>query len=97
MPRHPRKKQRLSDSHRDQDQQPLGCVIPLPQNFEKDDEERQLESMLFGTELFNSEAVERDTLPGLDSFDKDRPETKELENLLDSDVSGFSRMYPGYP
>ncbi|KAG5727403.1 putative U3 small nucleolar RNA-associated protein 18 [Termitomyces sp. T112] len=79
MARHARKKQKVSQET--SKSQPLGTTDPLTDDALKDDEERRLESMLFGTKFVPRD---KDTVED----DKNPPQYagNVLNNLLDSDL-----------
>ena len=87
MVKHPRKKQRLEN---EKAAQPLGSARPEDIEAEKDDEERRLESLLFGTDYQSSgkgkgrEAGLIIVSEGEDGADANAG--NELEQLQDSDV-----------
>ena len=87
MVKHPRKKQRLEN---EKTAQPLGSARPEDIEAEKDDEERRLESLLFGTDYQPSgkgkgrEAGLIIVSEGEDGADANAG--NELEQLQDSDV-----------
>ncbi|KAH9947370.1 WD40 repeat-like protein [Amylocystis lapponica] len=86
MAKHPRKKQRLAKAAAS-DVQPLGSAVSLADDAGKDDEERRLESLLFGTHYEPSGDAGRELV-----VSDDEPEEtgaageKELQNLLDTDL-----------
>ncbi len=68
---------------------PLGAAAPFGDDIDKDDEERRLESLLFGTQ---ASVARRETFTlckeEVSDSDKDAEvNAAELEGLLDSDVS----------
>lgn len=79
--KHTRKRQKTVRS----DAQPLGAVVSLLDDAEKDDEERRLESVLFGKPFVSTSKDELDS----DSDEAELQDVagREFENLLDSDVS----------
>lgn len=87
MPKHPRKKQKMSTSRHDTEQQPLGSVVLLTDDASKDEEEQRLESMLFGTASFDIDDIQQRTPIAVDEFGHGESGDKELKNMLDSDVS----------
>ena len=90
MAKHPRKRQRKAEdaSGAAEAQPPLGSVKALLDNPEKDEEERQLESMLFGTAYEPSLGKGKGILVVSDEEeDVDKAGEKELQNMLDTDVS----------
>lgn len=88
MPKHARKKQRLES-----EVQPLGSVLHLDENADKDDEELRLESLLFGTDFRPSEkgkGREANFLVVSDDEDEENPlegAGNAMEHLQDADVS----------
>lgn len=98
MAKHPRKKQRTAKSTEDAsgaaDVRPLGSAKYLLDESGKDDEERRLESMLFGTVYEPSSSKGKGVLVLSDEEeDVDRTGEKELQNLLDTDVSPSPSWY----
>lgn len=96
MPKHTRKRQKLA---KDEAVKPLGSnhLAVLTDDASKDDEERRLESMLFGTPYVPSSSSSSskkktglDVEAGLVITDEEEPdagaESKELEHMLDSDL-----------
>jgi U3 small nucleolar RNA-associated protein 18 len=67
MPKHPRKRQKTTNDSYD-------VQRALVDDSSKDDEERRLESLLFGTKFVPSAQVPQDV------------GSKELQNLTDTDV-----------
>ncbi|KAI0960982.1 hypothetical protein AcV7_000207 [Taiwanofungus camphoratus] len=88
MARHARKRQRTAKSAVEQNEavQPLGSVVSLMDEDSKDDEERRLESILFGKAYLPSEGS-GNNMPFV-SDDEQEHETagEELQNLLDADL-----------
>lgn len=85
MPKHSRKRQRTGRSGL-----PLGSRVALTDDASKDDEERRLESMLFGTPFVPSgKGKGPKGLLAVDDQEKYQvgDAGKELEGLLDTDVS----------
>lgn len=88
MPKHARKKQRLES-----EVQPLGSVLHLDENADKDDEERRLESLLFGSDFKPSgKGKGREANFLVVSDDEDGEDLLEgagnaMEHLQDADVS----------
>jgi U3 small nucleolar RNA-associated protein 18 len=90
MVKHPRKKQKTSSKGASAIQ-PLGAKNPnvnlLTDDASKDDEERRLESVLFGTKFVprkkDSGVVDEDDSEHDDEDDGGR----EMRNLMDADVS----------
>ena len=93
MAKHPRKKQRtaaksLEDTSGIPDVQPLGSAKSLLGSSTKDDEERRLESMLFGTAYGSASGKEEEVIAAsVEEEDIDQAGEKELQNMLDTDVS----------
>lgn len=91
MPKHSRKRQR-TDKGSENYSQPLGAQTLLTDDASKDDEERRLESMLFGTPFVPSGKGKgpKDLIVVDDDEEHDIGEDagRELEGLLDNDV-GF--------
>ncbi len=87
MGKHARKRQR-KDKPAHESVAPLGTVAILDDNADKDDEERRLESLLFGKPLVSrrrsKDAVIQDGAEDSDGVDV---MAEELEGMLDSDVS----------
>ncbi|KAI6018885.1 WD40-repeat-containing domain protein [Pisolithus marmoratus] len=94
MPKHTRKRQKLT---RDEAVQPLGSkhLAALTDDASKDDEERRLESMLFGVPYVASSSSSKkkrgmEVEAGSVITDEEEPDTgadsKELEHMLDSDL-----------
>jgi U3 small nucleolar RNA-associated protein 18 len=100
MAKHPRKRQKLdNDDKRDNKNKrrekaqrvPLGTPLVVDNEAEKDDEERRLESMLFGTKFTPMD------VPGMELMASDdeggalgggeEEGTGQLQHLSDSDVS----------
>lgn len=97
MGKNSRKRQRTEQS--DQAEiQPLGARASITDDASKDDEERRLESLLFGIPFVPSEKGKGNKNVLVVSDDEDEPErgtasgSKELENLLDTDVSCSSPL-----
>ena len=89
MGKHSRKRQKTEKSVHEL-VQPLGTRVSLTDDASKDDEERRLESLLFGVPFVPSRKNERDILILTDEDgDRDEPiqSGKDLENMLDTDVS----------
>ena len=83
--KHNRKRQRV-DKGTHLCSEPLGAVVSLVDDAEKDDEERRLESVLFG-KPFVSTAMEDSASEDAEGDDIQDYGGHEFENLLDSDVS----------
>ena len=91
MAKHSRKRQRLEKAT-ESGPLPLGARTSLTDNASKDDEERRLESLLFGTPFVPS-GKGKDTVlvVGNESDGGDEASAggaAEFEGLLDDDVSG---------
>ena len=67
--------------------QPLGAVSALTDDAAKDDEERRLESLLFGTTYEPSGSAARELLTVDETGDETGAGERQLQNLLDTDVS----------
>ncbi|KAF5385594.1 hypothetical protein D9757_006757 [Collybiopsis confluens] len=74
MPKHSRKRQKLSNNE---------DPHPLLDDSEKDDEERRLESLIFGTKYVPSNSKDNQPQQGLESLDDDG---RQFQNLLDNDL-----------
>jgi U3 small nucleolar RNA-associated protein 18 len=85
MGKHIRKRQKTSKPSLD-DLQPLGSHSALTDDADKDDEERRLESLLFGVPFMPSRKEGRDLLV-LSDDDEQTGDVKEPENMADTDVS----------
>jgi U3 small nucleolar RNA-associated protein 18 len=72
---------------------PLGVAVPLDDEIDKDDEERKLESLLFGKPPVARREKMTVYEEGVSGSDND-VEVNELEGLLDSDVSHAWRSVP---
>jgi U3 small nucleolar RNA-associated protein 18 len=86
-----RKRQRV-DKGIHLDSQPLGAVVSLVDDAEKDDEERRLENVLFGKPFFST-TKDDSASEGSEGDDTQDYGGHEFENLLDSDVSGVCLYY----
>jgi U3 small nucleolar RNA-associated protein 18 len=93
-----RKRQKTEKSVREL-VEPLGTRVSLTDDASKDDEERRLESLLFGIPFVPST---KDTILMVPDGEEGQEELadggKELENMLDADVSdcnGFSPCSSG--
>ena len=87
--KHTRKRQR-TDKISHSDAQPLGSVVTVLDDAEKDDEERRLESVLFGKPFVPStkDAILSDEGEDEEELGEGHDVVgREFENLLDSDVS----------
>lgn len=86
MAKHPRKKQKVA-----QDERPLGSASYVDDDVEKDDEERRLESLLFGKEFrprADSKGKGREVDgPDEGSEDEGDGDDHAAEVLRDEDVS----------
>ncbi|KZT24383.1 WD40 repeat-like protein [Neolentinus lepideus HHB14362 ss-1] len=88
MGKHARKRQRTGKPQ-NEEVQPLGSVISVLDDSSKDDEERRLESMLFGTQYVPSKRSEKNVLAVSDEEDEDLQIDvggRELGHLLDTDL-----------
>lgn len=92
MAKHPRKKQKVVEQV-----QPLGETREVDDDAEKDDEERRLESLLFGKPFvprIGTRGMGKDVLVVSDEEDEEDglelefAGGKELDGLRDADVSG---------
>ncbi|KAH7906953.1 WD40-repeat-containing domain protein [Hygrophoropsis aurantiaca] len=89
MAKHTRKRQKTTKlTHEPAQPAPLGAQTALTDEASKDDEERRLESMLFGVPFVPSGKHSKEVvIASDDDADMDAGEGgKELENLLDSDL-----------
>ncbi|OBZ79573.1 putative U3 small nucleolar RNA-associated protein 18 [Grifola frondosa] len=86
MAKHARKKQKTSKSFQES-VQPLGSAVSHADESTKDDEERRLESLLFGTSFSPPEDAGNKTYGVLDGEVDETGGGTEFQNLLDSDVS----------
>lgn len=93
MGKHPRKKQKTGKSAREE-VQPLGTRPSLTDDSTKDDEERRLESILFGTPFVSSGKDGKNALVVSDDEESGGVvgAGKELENMMDGDVSQCNRQ-----
>ncbi|TFY74752.1 hypothetical protein EWM64_g9260, partial [Hericium alpestre] len=87
MPKHARKRQRVDKAGRDAPV-PLGAQVSLTDDASKDDEERRLESMLFGTALVPSaKGKGKEHVIVMDEEEEDALDAeKEFEGLADQDL-----------
>ncbi|EGN94195.1 hypothetical protein SERLA73DRAFT_115150 [Serpula lacrymans var. lacrymans S7.3] len=87
MAKNARKRQR-TEKNQDEQAQPLGAKVALDDDASKDDEERRLESILFGVPYKPSGNKGKDVLAFSDEEEdlEDVGAGKELENMLDSDL-----------
>ena len=76
--KHIRKKRKLAE-----EAQPLGSTLHLDDEAEKDDEERRLESILFGKVFLSEEDIDKDNILIISD---DEGVGNGLEQLDDSDV-----------
>lgn len=87
MGKHARKRQR-KDKPAHKSFAPLGTAVLLDNDADKDDEERRLESLLFGKPLVSGR---RPKVTGIEDVSEEGDgvdaTTAELEGMLDSDVS----------
>ncbi|PCH33187.1 WD40 repeat-like protein [Wolfiporia cocos MD-104 SS10] len=88
MVKHPHKKQKTVKGfgYTSEAVQPLGAIISATDDAAKDDEERRLESSLFGTPYEPSGQLGIELPSVSDEEDEDNAGAKELQNLLDSDL-----------
>lgn len=95
MVKHPRKKQKTSQHGQEIAVQPLGSNIELTDDASKDDEERLLESQLFGVPYVPRGDDKRNDSTTINNNQDDVVGLgKEMENLMDADVcSFFSRNF----
>jgi U3 small nucleolar RNA-associated protein 18 len=82
MVKHARKRQR-----KEANAAPLGTRVELADDAGKDDEERRLESILFGTPYVPAGKSKEGDLLGYDSQEDVEGTGAELEAMLDADVS----------
>lgn len=87
MGKHARKRQR-KDKPAHKPFAPLGTAVPLDDDADKDDEERRLESLLFGKPLVSGQRPKVTAIEDV-SEEGDGVDVMagELEGMLDSDVS----------
>lgn len=87
MGKHARKRQR-KDKPAHESFAPLGTAVILDDDADKDDEERRLESLLFGKPLVSGRRSKVTTFEDVsESGDGVDVPSAELEGMLDSDVS----------
>ncbi|TFY60987.1 hypothetical protein EVG20_g7224 [Dentipellis fragilis] len=90
MPKHARKRQRTEKPQKEQDEPlPLGTHVSVIDEASKDDEERRLESMLFGVPFVPSGKGKGKEIVVNDEEEEAEVEEdggKELEGLLDADL-----------
>jgi U3 small nucleolar RNA-associated protein 18 len=86
MVKHARKRQKTSKSAKRI--QPLGSQVSITDDASKDDEERRLESLLFGTPFVSSRKDNTHVLVLSDAEEDEAPvvDGKELEHFMDTDV-----------
>ena len=85
MPKHPRKRQKRSNNHDHAAPTKAARLAMLLDDESKDDEERRLESMLFGVEYQpRAKSVEKKTLR--DSEEDTQDNGRGMQHLLDQDV-----------
>lgn len=90
--KHPKKKQRNGTQADEAVDQPLGSVsAPLHEHDAKDEEEKRLEAMLFGTNFIFQDTNASKQPKGLDD-DEFKKNSGELDNLEDSDVSTLTTL-----
>lgn len=89
MGKQSRKRQKTA---KQDDIQPLGSHTFI-EDTNKDDEERRLESMLFGVPYVEQQGDDTNILPVISDVEDGTPapDLKELENMLDSDVCRLLR------
>ena len=93
MVNHPRKRQKTRRCT-PEEVRPLGSYVSLTEDANKDEEERRLESLLFGTPFVRSGKEKTQLAPHSDEDDGEvLGDGKELENLTDADVSSPSQNY----
>ena len=99
MGKHPRKRQR-KDRPAHESVAPLGTTVLLDEDADKDDEERKLESLLFG-KPFVSASGRRNEVTTIEGVEEEYGgadvNTAELEGMLDSDVSYRSALPRSLP
>jgi U3 small nucleolar RNA-associated protein 18 len=92
MGKHSRKRQKIEKSASEL-VQPLGTPVSLTDDASKDDEERRLESLLFGVPFVPSRKDNTTTIVISDEGEEQEDLMgggQELENMLDTDVSSSS-------
>jgi U3 small nucleolar RNA-associated protein 18 len=89
MAKHPRKRQKTTKEAKDI--QPLGSSL-LIDDASKDDEERRLESLLFGTKFVPSKKNELIVVADDDEDVEMEGGGQEMNVLLDSDVSSQRKI-----
>lgn len=87
MAKHPRKRQKIGKAAAQPELEldPLGASVFLDDEADKDDEERRLESLLFGTPYIPTGPSKNVFLVSDD--EEDTAGVQELQNLEDTDVS----------
>jgi hypothetical protein len=86
MGKHARKRQKIVKDV--QQVHPLGSHISLTDDARKDDEERQLESRLFGTHFVPNQNSGEGVIALEDGEEEDVQDVgKEFEHMMDTDVS----------
>lgn len=103
MAKHPRKRQKLDNDDKPDNKNkrrekaprvPLGTPLVVDNEAEKDDEERRLESMLFGTKFVPMDVPAMKIMAsddeGGDLGEGEEEGTGQLRHLMDSDVCVFS-------
>jgi len=90
MGRHARKKLKIEKSAI-----PLGSQVSLTDDIGKDDEERRLESLLFGVPLAQSAGGQKSILLSVPDGEEEITVEggTELENMLDTDVSLIGKPF----
>ena len=105
MAKHPRKRQKLDNDDKPDNKNkrrekaqrvPLGTPLVVDNEAEKDDEERRLESMLFGTKFVPMDVPGTELMASDDEGgalgEGEEEGTGQLQHLLDSDV----RVFPSW-
>ena len=88
MGKHSKKRQRTTKDDDTSDLKPLGSVVTLANDDNKDEEEKRLETLLFGTTFPPSSDKQMDALLHENKTTAaTRDAGGELGNLMDSDVS----------
>jgi len=88
MGKHARKRQRKDKPAHHKSFAPLGTAVLLDDDADKDDEERRLESLLFGKPLVSGRRPKVTAIEDVsEEGDGADATTAELEGMLDSDVS----------
>ena len=90
------KRQKLENS---ESLQPLGSKVTTIDDSAKDDEERRLESALFGVPYTPGQVGDKHILVLSDDEDEEQDDTagNELQGMLDSDVSISVQYYLVWP